>query len=130
MSKTACVFLLLFCWMLPCHAEVKATTLRDAQAAVDANLQTPEGKAYDAQLSKEFPDKYLSTMRECKQSTAGDLTNFWILMKLAQDGAVNEVLLYPSTKLGECARETLLKGKFSAPPKPAYWVSVYMKLSR
>lgn len=115
--------------LLSVQAEDKATTLRDAQSAVDTNLQTPEGKAYDAQLSKDFPDKYMGTMRQCKQNAGGDLRSFWILMKLAQDGAVKEVLLYPSTKLGECARETQLRGKLSPPPKADYWVSIYMKLS-
>lgn len=44
--------------------EDKPTSLRDAQAAVEANLATAEGKAYDQQLSKEFPEKYLGTMRQ------------------------------------------------------------------
>jgi hypothetical protein len=123
----------LIAWLLialaSSSAENSVTTLREAQSAVDANLSTPEGKAYDRQLSREFADKYLPTMRQCKQNSDGDLRSFWILMKLAQDGAVNEVLLYPSTKLAECARETLLKGKLTTPPKPAYWVGVYMNLS-
>lgn len=110
------------------HAQDKPTSLRDAQAAVEANLQTPEGKAYEEKMGKEFPDNYLGTMRQCKQSAGDDLRSFWILMKLGQDGGVNEVLLYPSTKLGLCMRETLLKGKFSPPPHPAYWESVYIKL--
>lgn len=107
----------------------KPTSLSDAQKAVEANLRTPEGKAYEDKMSKEFPEKYLGTMRQCKQSAGDDLRSFWMLMKLGQDGAVNEVLLYPSTKLGLCARETLLKGRFSPPPHPAYWESVYMKLA-
>src|SRR5579862_4224627 len=112
--------------LLSIQAEDKATSLRDAQSAVDSNLQTPEGKAYDAQLSKEFPDKYTDTMRQCKQSAGGDLRSFWVLIKLSQNGSANEVLLYPSTKLGECTRETLLKGKLSPPPKADYWVSIYL----
>lgn len=106
----------------------KPTSLSDAQAAVEANLRTPQGKAYDEQLGKEFPQKYLGTLRQCKQ-TAGDSASFWILLQLDQDGAVKEVLLYPTTKLGTCARETLLKGKFSPPPRAAYWVSIYLKMA-
>jgi hypothetical protein len=52
-----------------------------------------------------------------------------MLMKLDRDGAVKELLLHPTTKLGTCARETLLKSTFSPPPRPMYWVSVYMKLT-
>ncbi|HEU5411478.1 MAG TPA: hypothetical protein VFU57_10690 [Candidatus Acidoferrales bacterium] len=106
-----------------------ATGLAEARAAVEANLKTPAGKAYDQQLGKEFMDKQLSTMKRCKASAGNNLDSFWILMKLDKDGAVKEVLLHPTTKMGTCARETLLKSAFSPPPKPQYWVSIFMKLS-
>lgn len=110
-------------------AEEKPTTLADARAEVEANLKTPQGKAYDEKLGKEFMEKHLPTMKQCKQAAGNDLGSFWILMKVDRDGAVKEVLLHPTTKMGSCARETLLKSSFSPPPKPAYWVSVYMKLT-
>ena len=110
-------------------ADDKATSLSDARAAVEANLRTLEGKAYDERLGKEFLEKHLATMKHCKESAGKDLESFWIVMKLAKDGAVKEDLLHPTTKLGMCARETLLKSTFSPPPRAAYWVSVYMKLT-
>lgn len=110
-------------------ADDKATSLADARAAVEANLKTPEGKAYDLRLGKEFMEKHLATMKRCKESAGKDLDSFWILMKLDKDGPVKEVLLHPTTRMGTCARETLLKSAFSPPPKPAYWVSVFMKLN-
>ncbi len=110
-------------------ADDKPTSLSDARAAVEANLRTPEGKAYDQQLGKEFPQKYLDTMKQCKQSAGNDLADFWMLIKLDKNGAVKEVLLSPATKIAVCAREALLKGSFSPPPRPAYWVSIYMKLA-
>lgn len=118
-------------WVTGCavFADEKATSLADARAAVEANLKTPEGKAYDERLGKEFLEKQMSTMRQCKQAAGNDLESFWILMKLDKDGAVKEILLHPTTKVGTCARETLLKGTFPPPPRPAYWVSVYMKLT-
>ena len=111
------------------RADDKPTSLTDARAAVEANLKTPEGKAYDEKLGKEFMEKHLATMKQCKQRAGNDLESFWILMRVDKDGAVKEVLLHPTTKLGTCARETLLKSSFSPPPKPGYWVSVYMKLA-
>lgn len=110
-------------------ADDKPTSLPDARRAVEANLKTPEGKAYDQKLGKEFVDKHWSTVKQCRQSAGGDLESFWILLKLDKDGTVNEVLLHPATKMGECARETLLKSSFSPPPRAAYWVSVYLKLT-
>jgi hypothetical protein len=104
--------------------------LSDARAAVEANLGTPEGKAYDQQLGNEFLKDHLSKVRPCKQSAAGDFRSFWILMKIAKPGAVEEVLLYPETKIGACSRTALLKDTFSPPPRPDYWVSVYMHVKR
>ena len=125
----ASVFLLSFFLTLFASAQEKPTSLSEARAAVETNLRTPAGKAYDEQLGKEFPQKYLSTMRECKKTAGSDLASFWILMRLDSAGTVNEVLLHPTTKLGSCARNALLKGKFTPPPAPAYWVSVYMTIS-
>jgi hypothetical protein len=107
----------------------KPTSLSDARAAVEANLRTAEGKAFDEQLGTEFVQKHLGPLRECKQTAGDDLRSFWILLKLDKDGSVQEVLLSPETKLGACARAALLKDKFSSSPRPAYWVSVYLKLA-
>jgi hypothetical protein len=119
----------ILCLIARVGTDDRPTRLSDAQAAVESNLRTPEGKAYDEQLGKEFMEKHLATMRQCKQSAGKDLESLWILLKLDKDGAVKEVLLHPTTKMGTCARETLLKSTFSVPPRAAYWVSVYMKLT-
>jgi len=93
-------------------ADDKPTSLSDARTAVESNLRTSEGKAYDEKLGKEFLEKQLATMRHCKQSAGNDLESFWVLLKLDKDGAVKEVLLHPTTKMGTCARETLLKSLY------------------
>jgi hypothetical protein len=107
----------------------KATSLPDAQAAVETNLRTPEGKTYDEKIGNEFLQKHLDEVRQCKQAGKDDLRSFWFLLKFDKEGKVREVLLYPATRLGACAREALLKDTFSSPPHPDYWVSVYLKLS-
>jgi hypothetical protein len=110
--------LLLFTPLL--NGDDKPTSLSAAQSAVDANLKTPEGKAFDQRMGTEFVQNHLAPLRQCKQSAGDDLTSFWMLLKLDKDGSVKELLLYPSTKLGSCARDSLLKGKFIPPPKPDY----------
>ena len=110
-------------------AQDKPTGLRDARAAVDSNMNTAAGKAYDEQFGTEFGQKHLGPIRQCKQGDGSDLTSFWMLFKLDKDGSVREMLLYPETKLGLCARESLVKDRFvTVPPRTGYWVSVYMKL--
>jgi len=110
-------------------AQDKPTGLKDARAAVEANMTNAAGKTYDEQFGTEFGQKHLGPLRQCKQSDGSDLTSFWMLFKLDKDGSVREMLLYPDTKLGLCARKSLAKDRFATlPPRTDYWVSVYMKL--
>ncbi len=110
-------------------AQDKPTGLQDARAAVESNMRTAAGKAYDEQFGAEFGQKHLGPIRQCKQSVGTDLTSFWMLFKLDKDGSVREMLLYPETKLGLCSRESLSRDRFATvPPRPGYWVSVFMKL--
>jgi len=126
--KLLCVAFLILVTHVATSQE-KPTSLADARAAVEKNLGTPEGKTFDEQMGNEFVSKHLAPLRQCKQTAGDDLRSFWILLKLNQDGSANEILLYPETRLGTCARAALLKDKFLAPPRAAYWVSVYMKLA-
>lgn len=110
-------------------AAEKPTLLSAAQLAIDANMKTPEGKDFDQRMGNDFIQKHREPLRSCKQAAGSDLTSFWILLKLNKDGTVEELLLYPTTKLGTCAREGLLKEKFLTPPRPDYWVGVFLKIS-
>ena len=110
-------------------SEERPSSLADARAAVDSNLNTPEGKKFDEQMGTEFVSRHLGPLRQCKQTAGDDLRSFWILLRLNKDGTPSDILLYPETKLGTCARAALLKDTFLPPPRPAYWVSVYMKLA-
>ncbi len=89
----------------------KPTSLSDAQAAIDANLRTTEGKAYDEQMGNDLMQKYLDNLRQCKRTAGGSQESFWILIKLDKDGSAKEVLLHPVTKVGNCDREALSKAK-------------------
>lgn len=45
-----------------------------------------------------------------------------MLFKLDEDGSVRQLLLYPETKLGLCARESLANDRFvTLPPRGGYW---------
>lgn len=129
-SSIALLFASLYLTMAhPPPAAGNETSLSQAQAAIDASLGTAEGKAFDDLMGKEFVDKHMGTLRQCKASARGDMTNFWMLVKLDRDGSVKELLLHPTTKLGTCARDAYLKDKFLAPPRPDYWVGIYLQLS-
>ena len=118
-----------WCAALALVAEDKPTSLAEAQAAAEANVRTPEGKAYDEALGNDFLQKHVEEVRQCKPKAEGDMRSFWFLFKLEKDGSVKEILLYPETKLGECARQSLMKDRFPSPPREAYWASLYFKIS-
>lgn len=131
MGRKNIVLGLTFCFMaIQSGFAERATSLPDAQAAIEANLRTPEGKKYDQQLGLEFVEKHLAPFRQCKQSASKDMRSFWILLKLDKNGTVSEALFSPETAIATCARERVLHDRFSPPPHPAYWVSIYMKISR
>jgi hypothetical protein len=100
----------------------------DAIAAVDANLKTPAGKQYDERIGKEFPEKYMSSLKQCKQSMPADasIDSFDMFLKLNAEGKVQEGLVHPETQFTVCARAALLAGKFSNPPHGDYWINIHM----
>lgn len=128
MKRIYCMALLLG-MTVAMWGEDKPTTLANARAAIEANMQTPQGKAYDEKFGAEVMDRYIGGMRQCQRSAGGNSESFWLLVKLQPDGSAREVLLAPATKVGNCDREILLKGKFSPPPHGDYWQGMYLKMS-
>jgi hypothetical protein len=120
------VFLLSLIGTVVAVADDKPTSLSDAQAAIDANMRTAEGKAYDEQMGTDLMQKYLDSLRQCKRTAGGSQESFWILIKLDKDGLAKEVLLHPVTKVGNCDREALSKAKLVPPPRGDYWVGIYL----
>jgi hypothetical protein len=107
-------------------ADDKPTSISDARAAIEANMRTAEGKAYDEQMGEDFMQKYLDNLRQCKRTAGGSQESFWILLKLDKDGSVKQVLLSPVTKAGSCDRDALSKAKLLPPPHGDYWVGIYL----
>ena len=104
--------------------------LTAAASAVDANLKTSAGKQYDDRLGKEFPERYGSSVKQCKQSLPGDtnLEPFDMFLKLNAEGKVHVVLVYPETQFANCTRAALMAGKFSNPPHDDYWINIHLEL--
>ena len=99
--------------------------LEAANAAVEANLKTPEGKKYEQQLGSELPAKYVPALRQCKQSV-GSSSGFDMFLKLSGDGKVMQALVYPENAFTTCARTAAGTLQLSAPPHGDYWINVHM----
>jgi hypothetical protein len=135
MAPPSKLLLTMSLWLLPFNqltikADDKPTSIAAAAAAVEANMKTPEGKAYDAQIGRDLTKKYPPVMKACKEKAEGDTRSFDMLVCVENGGTVKEVLLYPPTKLSQCLREAILKDTFSPPPKPAHWVDIHMDVKR
>src|ERR1700684_3215071 len=83
--------------------------MSDAIAAVDANLKTPAGKAYDEHLSKEFPERYISSLKQCKQGlpSGASIDSFDMFLKLDAAGKVQDGFVHPETQFAVCVRTVL-----------------------
>ena len=103
--------------------------LAAALAAVEANLKTSAGKQYDELIGKEFPEKYLASVKQCKQSLPPGVSidSFDMFLKLNTAGKVQEALVYPESQFAGCTRTALLAGKFSNPPHDDYWINIHMQ---
>ena len=118
---------LLVAALLLLGAAGQPTSVPDAQAAVDRNLATAEGKAYDQKIGAEFLEKETVLLTQCKKRETRKPESFWMLLKLDSRGAVRELLLQPSTEMGRCATPDLLKARFAPPPHGDYWVGIYLQ---
>ena len=123
-------FLIAFVFLASLCPAADKKQFSDAIAAVDANLKTPAGKQYDERIGKEFSDKYMSTLKQCKQSLPAGTTidSFDMFLKLNAEGKVLEGLVHPEMQFSVCVRTALLAGKFSNPPHGDYWINIRMDL--
>ena len=110
------------------NADEKPTSLAVAAAAVEANMKTSEGEAYDAEIGKEFNQRYPPIWKTCKQKAVGDDRSFDLLVRVEKDRLVKEVLQHPETKMSACLRDAILKDTFAPPPKPAHWVDIHIDM--
>jgi hypothetical protein len=103
--------------------------LKDAVAAVDANLKTREGKKYEEHTGKDF-EKYIPAVRDCKKTESGTPADFDMFLRLNADGKIADVLIYPETPMAKCSQGVLRSGQFSPPPHADYWVNIHMTFKR
>ncbi len=106
---------------------IATDSIETARAAVQENMQTPEGRRYDDQVAREFGERYAGTMQKCA-SSADKLEDFEIFMRIARDGAVQEVITEPGAGIAACVRQQLANDSFAPPPRASYWVNISMKI--
>jgi hypothetical protein len=102
-----------------------------ALAEAERNAKRPAGHAFEAAVGKEFGATYGPKLSGCaKQVKKRDLRDFDVLMKLSQNGRVQEAMVRPETNLALCLRDQLKEASLPVPETEGYWVRVGLKLKR
>ncbi len=102
-------------------------TMQDGMKAAEANLQTPAGRQYDAELSKSFQSNYGDIVAACVKIAAEPrLTPFDLFLQIGKTGTVETLYMSPTTRVSLCLASKVSSGRFPAPPQPSYWVKISM----
>jgi len=104
-------------------AAVPFRKIVEAYKAVNANMQTPEGRSYDGLIAREFSTRYARAVKECAAGASGPAPTLLVL-QVAKSGAVQQMMVVPDSASDACLRPKLEKAAFSPPPKGEYWVRV------
>src|SRR5215471_15976078 len=112
-------------------SRVEGAPLRRAFAQAMENSKTPEGRSFEEALKAAVNKNYHEKLMECMKTTPDyALPMVGLLMRLAQDGSVRQVVMAPSNAPTGCFRPQLEKASFPAPPRDDYWVVANMEVKR
>jgi len=112
-------------------ARVEGAPLRRAFAQAQENSRTPEGHLFDETLMASLKKNYQGKLMECMKTTPNyELPMVGLLMRLAQDGSVRQVVMAPFNAPADCFRPQLEKASFPAPPRDDYWVVANMEVKK
>lgn len=98
----------------------------EMEKSANANLQTAEGQKY----KEVFDEKLQPMLAACKQDVGTDTGNYKLLLHLAKDGTVTQVITVGMSRLGLCVLGKMGLDKqnnraaLPPPPKPDYWLRV------
>ena len=107
-------------------APLSADRFDDALKTAQANLASPEGRAYADNVAALFDQKKLrDALVGCAESLAPeDAPPFTVLIQMSGDGQASQILLRPPAPVAVCLRWVLRETTFPKPPSSGYWVTV------
>jgi len=100
-------------------------------AEATENAKKPEGQAFTLALSAALTNNYHEKLMDCmKTTTEVDRRDVGVLLQLAKDGSVQQVILAPYDAPIACFRPQLEKAVFPTPPSANYWAVVTMSAKK
>jgi len=105
------------------------TDFDSALAAADENLKSKEGEKYDVAFARKAGPWISRALAGCtKGLPASDLGPFTVLVRVAETGQAEEVLVRPETKVALCLKPSFAGAKNPKPPGPSWWVKVVIAI--
>jgi len=86
--------------------------------------RTREGDDYYRRVEADFTKRYAAALKQCAEAEKDDSEPFEVLIRLASDGAPQEMKAWPPTRLSACFMPKIMTTRFVAPPQPSYPVAL------
>lgn len=95
------------------------------------NLETPQGKEYDAQLAKYSEGHLPEITRACVEAEKpSELAPFQLLLEVSGEGSISKAMVGPAANVGKCVRDKVQeRGQAPRPPHAGYWALIEVGFS-
>jgi hypothetical protein len=101
--------------------------IKPALAQAQENAKMPDGESFNASVTTALEKNYHQVLLDClKTSPEFKEQSMGLLMQVAKDGSVRDVLFMPYAPV-TCFRPQIQKAMLPMPPRADYWVLVKMK---
>jgi hypothetical protein len=102
---------------------------REGLEKANQNLDTPEGRAYEATIGKSVGLWLPAAAAGCAKRLQGTaFSPFTLLLRIGAEGQAEEVLMWPETTMADCLKPKFLSAVYPTPPMTPWWFSRPIKI--
>ena len=88
----------------------------------DNSAKLDGGRSYLQKAQTDFTRKNALALQQCRQLIKEDTERFDVVLKLNQNGEVQETAVWPPTRLSGCVVPKLARQAIAPPPNPPFWM--------
>jgi len=105
-----------------------STGVEVARAEAEANAKTPAGRRYEGVAISKVEEWLRPAIQRCARELPKDeLISFDGLVRVGAEGAAEEVVFGPETKLAQCVAPEFRDASYPRPPRPSWWIKVEVR---
>ncbi len=107
----------------------KQTDFVTAMHLADDNLKSTEGEHYDEAFAKSCGPWLTGELSHCSSGLDSiNLQPLWLLFRVSKSGTIEEALVAPDTKLGQCLKPVFKMRSYPNPPDSSWWVKMHIDI--